>query len=162
MIYTTVNTTNILEVEAAAMLLREIEYSNYKRAKYDVEKTEKGVIVKLYNSESDKNSEGEYHKLYKEVLQNEIERTQYIIDSTKGYLKDYMGLIKMFHDMPICTIENIGSFSCMGGIAIVGGNTRIEIRLNYLDLYDIKIFKNSELVREFKDIYFDQLVDVLI
>ena len=37
----------------------------------------------------------------------------------------------------------------------------IKINLNYKDLYDVYIYNGSQLFSEFKDLYNDQLIDVI-
>ena len=60
-------------------------------------------------------------------------------------------------------IEMLGSFKQMGGARLKLNNNKIvRIALNYSDLYDIQFFDGEKIEREYKDVYFDEIIDILL
>ena len=44
----------------------------------------------------------------------------------------------------------------------LNNNKIVRIALNYRDLYDIQFFDGEKVEKEYEDVYFDELLDILL
>lgn len=151
---------NYLSHEVIAFFMRENNYSNYKNAEFTIRYLDGDYIIILYNKNEDIETflpKDEIKEKYD--LKGELENIKMI---AFNLMEQLGGFTNIFLFLNPTNIRPIGDFKQMGGINLIfKDNKNITITLNFSDLYDIKYFEDGKLLKEYNDIYFNKLQEIL-
>ena len=153
---------NPVKQEAIAFFMREDDYDEYENGIFTVKKVAEDYYIILHNKDENidiLNLEDEKQEINRRI-ELEYENNKFIFESLIAQMG---GELFVRYGLGVKEIEMLGSFKQMGGARLKLNNNKIvRIALNYSDLYDIQFFDGEKIEREYKDVYFDEIIDILL
>ncbi|MDU1912520.1 hypothetical protein [Fusobacterium sp.] len=153
---------NPIKQEAIAFFMREDDYQEYKNGIFTVRKVDEDYYIILHNKDENidtLNLEDEKQEINRRI-ELEYQNNKFILESLIAQMG---GEFFVRYGLGVKEIEMLGSFKQMGGARLKLNNNKIvRISLNYSDLYDIQFFDGEKIEKEYEDVYFDELLDVLM
>lgn len=153
---------NPVKQEAIAFFMREDDYDEYENGIFTVKKVAEDYYIILHNKDENidtLNLEDEKQEINRKI-ELEYQNNKFILESLIAQMG---GEFFVRYGLGVKEIEMLGSFKQMGGARLKLNNNKIvRISLNYSDLYDIQFFDGEKIEKEYEDVYFDELLDVLM
>ena len=153
---------NPVKQEAIAFFMREDDYDEYKKGIFTVRKIDEDYYIILHNKNENIDTlklEDEKQEINRKI-ELEYKNNKFILESLIAQMG---GELFVGYGLGVKEIEMLGSFKQMGGARLKLNNNKIvRIALNYRDLYDIQFFDGEKIEKEYEDVYFDELLDVLM
>lgn len=153
---------NPVKQEAIAFFMREDDYDEYENGIFTVKKVAEDYYIILHNKDENidiLNLEDEKQEINRKI-ELEYQNNKFIVESLIAQMG---GEFFVRYGLGVKEIEMLGSFKQMGGARLKLNNNKIvRIALNYSDLYDIQFFDGEKIEREYKDVYFDEIIDILL
>ena len=153
---------NPVKQEAIAFFMREDDYDEYENGIFTVKKVAEDYYIILHNKDENidiLNLEDEKQEINRKI-ELEYQNNKFIVESLIAQMG---GENFVRYGLGVKEIEMLGSFKQMGGARLKLNNNKIvRIALNYSDLYDIQFFDGEKIEREYKDVYFDEIIDILL
>lgn len=153
---------NPIKQEAIAFFMREDDYQEYKNGIFTVRKVDEDYYIILHNKDENidtLNLEDEKQKINRKI-ELEYQNNKFIQESLIAQMG---GEFFVRYGLGVKEIEMLGSFKQMGGARLKLNNNKIvRIALNYSDLYDIQFLDGEKIEKEYEDVYFDEVLDVLM
>lgn len=153
---------NLIKQEAIAFFMREDDYDEYENGIFTVKKIAEDYYIILHNKDENidtLNLEDEKKEINRKI-ELEYQNNKFILESLIAQMG---GEFFVRYGLGVKEIEMLGSFKQMGGARLKLYNNKIvRISLNYSDLYDIQFFDGEKIEKEYEDVYFDELLDVLM
>ena len=153
---------NPVKQEAIAFFMREDDYDEYENGIFTVKKVAGDYYIILHNKDENidiLNLEDEKQEINRKI-ELEYQNNKFIVESLIAQMG---GEFFVRYGLGVKEIEMLGSFKQMGGARLKLNNNKIvRIALNYSDLYDIQFFDGEKIEREYKDVYFDEIIDILL
>ena len=153
---------NPVKQEAIAFFMREDDYDEYENGIFTVKKVAEDYYIILHNKDENidiLNLEDEKQEINRKI-ELEYQNNKFIVESLIAQMG---GEFFVRYGLGVKEIEMLGSFKQMGGARLkLNKNKIVRIALNYSDLYDIQFFDGEKIEREYKDVYFDEIIDILL
>lgn len=153
---------NPVKQEAIAFFMREDDYDKYENGIFTVKKVAEDYYIILHNKDENidtLNLEDEKQEINRKI-ELEYQNNKFILESLIAQMG---GEFFVRYGLGVKEIEMLGSFKQMGGARLKLNNNKIvRIALNYSDLYDIQFFDGEKIEKEYEDVYFDELLDILL
>lgn len=153
---------NPIKQEVIAFFMREDDYDEYENGIFTVRKVDGDYYIILHNEDEKIDTlklEDEKQEINRRI-ELEYENNKFIFESLIAQMG---GELFVRYGLGVKEIEMLGSFKQMGGARLKLNNNKIvRIALNYSDLYDIQFFDGEKLEKEYEDVYFDELLDILM
>ena len=153
---------NPVKQEAIAFFMREDDYDEYENGIFTVKKVAEDYYIILHNKDENidtLNLEDEKQEINRKI-ELEYQNNKFIVESLIAQMG---GEFFVRYGLGVKEIEMLGSFKQMGGARLKLNNNKIvRISLNYSDLYDIQFFNGEKIEKEYEDVYFDEIIDILL
>lgn len=153
---------NPVKQEAIAFFMREDDYDEYKKGIFTVRKVAEDYYIILHNKDENIDTlklEDEKQEINRRI-ELEYKNNKFIFESLIAQIG---GELFVRYGLGVKEIEMLGSFKQMGGARLKLNNNKIvRIALNYSDLYDIQFFDGEKIEKEYEDVYFDEIIDILL
>lgn len=153
---------NPVKQEAIAFFMREDDYDEYENGIFTVKKVAEDYYIILHNKDEKIDTlklKDEKQEINRKI-ELEYQNNKFIQESLIAQMG---GEFFVRYGLGVKEIEMLESFKQMGGARLKLNNNKIvRISLNYSDLYDIQFFDGEKIEKEYEDVYFDELLDVLV
>ncbi|MFV0578816.1 MAG: hypothetical protein ACK5NU_09155 [Fusobacterium ulcerans] len=153
---------NPVKQEAIAFFMREDDYDKYENGIFTVRKVDEDYYIILHNKDEKIDTlklEDEKQGINRKI-ELEYKNNKFILESLIAQMG---GELFVRYGLGVKEIEMLGSFKQMGGARLkLNNNKVVRIALNYSDLYDIQFFDGEKIEKEYEDVYFDELLDILL
>lgn len=153
---------NPVKQEAIAFFMREDDYDEYENGIFTVKKVAEDYYIILHNKDEKIDTlklKDEKQEINRKI-ELEYQNNKFIQESLIAQMG---GEFFVRYGLGVKEIEMLESFKQMGGARLKLNNNKIvRISLNYSDLYDIQFFDGEKIEKKYEDVYFDELLDVLV
>lgn len=153
---------NPVKQEAIAFFMREDDYDEYENGIFTVKKVAEDYYIILHNKDENidtLNLEDEKQEINRKI-ELEYQNNKFILESLIAQMG---GEFFVRYGLGVKEIEMLGNFKQMGGARLKLNNNKIvRISLNYSDLYDIQFIDGEKIEKEYEDVYFDEIIDILL
>lgn len=158
--------------ETVAMFMREKVFNDYENAKFiNLKRNEKRYVI-LYNEDEVVNefvtlNPKDMLEIDFESVENEINYLKSISTETFRQLNGESGMdvLSWLFDTKFSKNKRrpMGSYNGRGGLILESEDDRwrIEINLNFLDLYEISVFENNKLLDKSEQMVYTEMFDYI-